>query len=61
VELVLTHRRLGTNRETLACVGAGWHTHLGFLVALVSETTLPSFWAGIEQREVEYAKYAPEG
>lgn len=61
VELVLTHRRLGTNRETLACVGAGWHTHLGFLVALVSETTLPSFWAGIEQREVEYVKYVSKG
>jgi uncharacterized protein YndB with AHSA1/START domain len=56
VQLVLTHRRLGTDRKTVASIGAGWHTHVAMLDALLCGDTPPPFWATYLSRFGEYEK-----
>lgn len=55
VRLVLTHRRLGDDRERTASVSAGWHTHLAILRARLEGETPPPFWATHTQLEASYA------
>lgn len=42
-KLVVTHRGLD-NRKQLLSIAAGWHTHLGILVDLLSESPPRRFW-----------------
>jgi uncharacterized protein YndB with AHSA1/START domain len=56
VKLVLTHRRLGTDRQELIGTAAGWHTHLRMLVARLSGTKPPPFWSPLSRLEGEYGK-----
>lgn len=56
VLLVLTHRKLGDDRGFQVSVGAGWHTHLGILVAELAGTPKPSFWSTHAALEREYEK-----
>jgi uncharacterized protein YndB with AHSA1/START domain len=42
-KLVVTHRRLA-DRKQLLSVSAGWHTHIGILIDLLSEEAPRSFW-----------------
>ena len=60
VQLVLTHRRLGRDRERLASVGAGWHTHFALLFAQLAGTEAPPFWATHGRLEPEYGKLADQ-
>lgn len=59
VLLVLTHRKLGDNRDFQVSVGAGWHTHLALLVAELGGTAKPSFWSTHTALERDYAKLVP--
>lgn len=59
VLLVLTHRRLGEDREVLLSVAAGWHTHLGILADRLAGRAPRPFWSVHMQREVEYAQRIP--
>jgi uncharacterized protein YndB with AHSA1/START domain len=54
VLLVLTHRRLGDDRDILISVGAGWHTHLDILVDHLNGRTPKGFWTVHEHLEVGY-------
>lgn len=54
VLLILTHRRLGDDRDTLAGVAAGWHTHLGILVDNLEGRNPSGFWSMHEKLEEEY-------
>jgi len=54
VLLVLTHRRLGDDRDMLVGVAAGWHTHLGILVELLNGRPAYRFWVEHMQKEEEY-------
>jgi uncharacterized protein YndB with AHSA1/START domain len=56
VLLVLTHRRLGDDRELLISVAAGWHTHLGILVDHLNGRTPKGFWGVHGKMEEEYAE-----
>lgn len=56
VLLVLTHRRLGDNREMLKGIAAGWHTHLGILVDKLNNRTPQPFWAVHMKMEDKYDK-----
>lgn len=52
--LVLTHRRIGDDRDTLVSVGAGWHTHLGILADRLEEKEPKGFWKVHNRMEKEY-------
>lgn len=54
VLLVLTHRRLGDNFDTLASVAAGWHTHLGILGDRLDGRVPKGFWSVHTRMEQEY-------
>ncbi len=54
VLLVLTHRRLGDDRNVLVSVGAGWHTHLGILSDHLEGRTPEGFWTVHSKMEKEY-------
>ena len=54
VLLVLTHRRLGDDRDMLVGVAAGWHTHLGILIDLLDGRSPKPFWAVHTKKEKEY-------
>ncbi|MBN8940871.1 MAG: SRPBCC family protein [Rhizobiales bacterium] len=41
--LVVTHRRLDSHKQLLG-VAAGWHTHIGILIDLLSERPPRRFW-----------------
>lgn len=56
VRLVLTHRRLGDNRDHQASVSAGWHAHVAILIARLSGTPLPPFWSTHSRLEAEYRR-----
>ena len=45
VLLVLTHRSTGGDLPYMAGFGAGWHTHVALLIALLEGTPPPPFWA----------------
>ena len=55
VQLVLTHRKLGTDAERVN-VSGGWHVHTAILVALLSGDTPPPLWAAHSQLEKAYGK-----
>jgi uncharacterized protein YndB with AHSA1/START domain len=44
VLLVLTHRARGEDVPYMAEFGAGWHTHVAHLVALLAGSPRPPFW-----------------
>jgi uncharacterized protein YndB with AHSA1/START domain len=55
VDLVLTHRRLGT-REAMVSVAGGWHTHLGILIDVLNGREPPGFWSTHAKIEAEYER-----
>jgi uncharacterized protein YndB with AHSA1/START domain len=55
VLLSVTHRLLPTDIESQASVLAGWHTHLGILMAVLRGETPPNFWVRHTELEKEYA------
>ena len=60
VLLVLTHRRLGDNREILKGIAAGWHTHLGILVDKLNNKEPKPFWKVHTTMEKEYEDKLPQ-
>lgn len=54
VLLVLTHRKLGENREVLIGIGAGWHTHLDILADNLQGNAPKGFWSVHVPLEKEY-------
>lgn len=54
VQLILTHRRLGDNPDTLTSVAAGWHTHLGILEDKLSGHEPSGFWSVHMKMEEKY-------
>lgn len=56
VLLVVTHCRLGEDRDLQVSVGAGWHTHLAILAGELAGSAKPSFWAAHTALEREYEK-----
>lgn len=60
VLLVLTHRRLGDDRDVLISVGAGWHTHLGILADRLKRKKPDGFWKVHNRMEKEYGQIISE-
>lgn len=56
VLLILTHRRLGDDREMLIGVAAGWHTHLDILDDQLNGRDPRGFWKIHTMLENEYEK-----
>lgn len=56
VLLVLTHRRLGDDRDILIGVAGGWHTHLGILEDKLNGREPKGFWAVHMSMEKEYER-----
>ena len=56
VQLVLTHRGLGTNLPEIGQTAAGWHTHLSVLTAHLASMPLPPFWPSVARWEKEYGQ-----
>jgi uncharacterized protein YndB with AHSA1/START domain len=55
VQLVLTHRRLGSRSAKISVAG-GWHTHLGILQAQLEGAEPEPFWATFERVEADYQR-----
>ena len=53
--LVITHRRLSSHKQLLG-VSAGWHTHVGILIDLLSQETPRRFWPEHGRLEKVYAE-----
>lgn len=60
VLLILTHRRLGDDRDTLISVASGWHTHLGILADRLSGKTPKGFWTVHKKVETQYEQRLAE-
>jgi uncharacterized protein YndB with AHSA1/START domain len=56
VVLVLTHRSRGEDLPFMAEFGAGWHTHLTHLIALLEGAPRPPFWPVHTRFRAEYEK-----
>lgn len=54
VLLVLTHRRIGDNRDFIIGALAGWHTHLGILVDRLVGNEPKGFWEVHKKMEEQY-------
>jgi len=54
VHLLLTHTRLPAHH--MASVAAGWHTHLGILIARLSGDAPSGFWRTHTRLEADYAQ-----
>jgi uncharacterized protein YndB with AHSA1/START domain len=54
VLLVLTHRRIGDDRDFIIGALAGWHTHLGILVDRLEGNEPKGFWRIHTKMEKEY-------
>ncbi len=54
--LVLTHRRLGDNRDMILSVSAGWHAHVAILIARLADAPVPPFWSVHAKLEQGYAR-----
>lgn len=52
VRLVLTHRRLASDKQR--DVSGGWHLHLSMLIAKLAGNTPPVFWVAHERLEALY-------
>ncbi len=55
----LTHKVTGEELAELANYGAGWHTHVSILVALLEGATPPPFWATHARLLPDYEKRLP--
>lgn len=55
VLLTLTHQRL-PNHNTTLMVSAGWHAHLDVLLARLTGSERPPFWATWQQLKADYEK-----
>lgn len=60
VLLILTHRRLGDDRDMLISVAAGWHTHLSILADRLDDRVTQGFWKIHNRMENEYEKIISE-
>lgn len=56
VQLVLTHRATAGDRPYMRDFGAGWHTHLSYLIAQVAGAPRPPFWPVFVPARAEYEK-----
>ena len=56
VLLILTHQKLGKDRNMLIGVAAGWHTHLGILVDRLEGKEPQRFWEVHMKMEEEYSE-----
>jgi uncharacterized protein YndB with AHSA1/START domain len=56
--MVITHRRLKAPEESIG-VGAGWHTHVAYLIARLTGQEPPLFWATHRRLQEEYAARLP--
>jgi uncharacterized protein YndB with AHSA1/START domain len=56
VLLVLTHRGGGGDAPYMADFGAGWHTHIAHLIALLEGAQRPPFWPLHTKLRAEYEK-----
>ena len=56
VLLVVTHRARGEDLQYMAGYGAGWHTHLAHLIALLEGAPRPPFWPLHAMLRVDYEK-----
>jgi len=56
VRLTITHRKLADTTEIKISVCAGWHTHLGILIDVLSGKTPASFWQVHTMLEEQYAE-----
>jgi hypothetical protein len=54
VLLIVTHRRLGDDHDTLISVASGWHTHLGILSDRLNAREPQGFWKIHNRMEEEY-------
>lgn len=59
VRLRLTHRRL-TDLDMAVSVASGWHTHLDFLSARLTDSPPPLFWTVHGSVEQDYARRLPD-
>ena len=55
VLLTITHRRLA-DRDEMASVAGGWHTHIGILIDRLHGRTPPGFWSAHAKVEGEYER-----
>lgn len=56
VLLILTHRSRGDDLPSLSGFASGWHTHLAILLAQLSGTPQPLFWATHARLKDEYTR-----
>ena len=56
VQLVLTHRAMGGDLPYMSEFGAGWHTHLALLIALLEGAPRPPFWSPFTTVKANYEK-----
>lgn len=54
VRLLLTHRKLGADRAIRVGVAAGWHAHVGILIAKLEGSEPAPFWSTHAKLEAEY-------
>ena len=54
VLLVVTHRARGEDIPYMADFGAGWHTHLALLIAILEGAPRPPFWPVHTRLRAEY-------
>jgi hypothetical protein len=57
VMLVLTHKARGEDLPHMADFGAGWHTHVAHLVALLEGAPPPPFWPVHTRLKAEYEAF----
>jgi uncharacterized protein YndB with AHSA1/START domain len=60
VLLVVTHGQIA-QRGLMTAFGAGWHTHLDILAALLDERAPDGFWGKFTRLEAEYEQRIPPG
>jgi uncharacterized protein YndB with AHSA1/START domain len=60
VQLILTHRARGEDLPEMADFGAGWHTHIAHLVALLEGAETPPFWPMHTGLKAVYEKFRIE-
>lgn len=56
VQLILTHRAKPGDQPYMASFGAGWHTHVSLLIALLEEAPRPAFWSHFVRHQADYEK-----
>ena len=61
VQLLLRHVRLGEDRDRLTSVAAGWHTHVGLMIAQLRGEAPGPFWSTHARLEAAYAAQLASG